>query len=616
MLEIYDFKENIGDYCVWWIENYCILPEGENAGQKVKLMLWQKWVIYSIFCFWGYLDVEEFDLDGNLLGIKKKYVRIVNDVLLMIASGNSKTTFISFIVDFILYGDPRLVLMPSPKVFIGSNAYKQSRIGFDAVSKNSKKNSKLKAITKFRDSYGEIEIPKNGAKLNSMSSDGSNQEGIIPAVLWLDEIHEMKTSKYPDDLRKTCKRSDALFIESTTEGDVRNGYLDQRMELGHRLLFGAIEERDYRKFFAVFKQSSFDEVVNAYQNNRISVLRKSNPSLGIAVSVELLKQKIVDMINDPRKKVAVLTKNFNLPQNPITSYFSERECRTKPFNESILEGAPIFLGLDMAYTRNPHNDLSCLEMMTVNPTTQEEYCKDFYFLPKYWEHEVKDGEKVDVLKESMIVAKSKEDANILYDVKNNKYGYQLYADKGYVVIVDEDLIQELVNLFGEQVRYDCTGITEDFIIYYIAYLEIKYNWTICKIGLDPNKAGKIETFLNANVPSLDGNYPVVKFKMEDKKNSNPIIVSTKDIRARKLVYNNNKLTELHFANAQAKEDKDGYVTFTNAKYERKDGVIANLAARSAYNVFINNKKTGAKNLQMLIEWWQDNGSRIQENLQK
>ena len=48
MLKIYDFDEERGRKCVDWIEKFCILTEGENAGQKVKLLLWQKWWYYSI----------------------------------------------------------------------------------------------------------------------------------------------------------------------------------------------------------------------------------------------------------------------------------------------------------------------------------------------------------------------------------------------------------------------------------------------------------------------------------------------------------------------------------------------------------------------------------------
>lgn len=608
MLKKFDFLEEKGRHCVDWIEKYCILVEGENAGKPVKLLLWQKWVIYSILCFWGNLEVEEFDDNGNQIGMVNKYVRIVNDVLILIASGNSKTTFLSFLNLYFMYHD----FLPSAKIYIGSNAYKQSRLCFDNTMKIIKRNRILEKHANIRTSVGEIEVEEKNSKLIAMSSDGTNFEGIIPAVLILDEIHGMRTSKYADDLRKSVKRSDSLIIEASTDGSVRGGYLDSRKELANSLLFGKSEIKDYRKFFAIYRQSSYEEIIDAYNKGDIGILKKSNPSLGVAVSVELLKGKIVDMINDPSKKVSILTKNFDIPQNPITSYFSERECRAKEFNESIFYNAPVFLGLDMAYLRNPTNDLACLEMMVYNPYTDEEYCKDFYFIPKYWEQESKINGEIKIERMDMLKEKSKEDANILYNPRAGKYGYELYAQRGDVIVIDEQLVDTLVEEFGEQARCDCTGVTEDFIIFYIAHLELKYNWTILKFGLDPNKASKIEAFCNANIPSLDGKQPVIKFRMEDKKNSQPIILSTKEIRSRGLVYNNNRLSELHFAAAQAKEDMYGNITFTNSMRERKDGVIANLAARSACNVFIHNKDTGEANLQFLRGWWD---GESQEGLQ-
>lgn len=599
MLKKFDFIEEKGRHCVDWIEKYCILVEGENAGKPVKLMLWQKWIIYSILCFYGNIDVEEFDEDGNQLGMTKKYVRLVNDVLILIASGNSKTTFVSMLILYFMYHD----ILPSAKIYIGSNAYKQSRLCFDNTMKMIRRNKVLENYASIRNSIGEIEVEDRNSKLIAMSSDGTNFEGIIPALLMIDEIHGMRTSKYADDLRKSTKRSDALTIETTTDGVVRGGYLDGRKELANALLFGNSEVKDYRKFFAIYRQESYEEVMDAYESGDIGIYRKSNPALGVAVSVEILKGKVVDMINDPSKRVSILTKNFNIPQNPITSYFTERECRAKEFNESIFYNAPVFLGLDMAYLRNPTNDLACLEMMVYNPYTDEEYCKDFYFIPKYWEEETKENGEVKIERQDMLKAKSKEDANILYNPRANKYGYELYAKRGDVIVVDEELVNMLVEEFGEQARCDCTGITEDFIIYYIAHLELKYSWVICKFGLDPNKASKIEAFCNQNIPSLDGKPPVIKFRMEDKKTSQPVIQSTKEVRSRGIVYNNNRLSELHFAAAQAKEDQYGNITFTNSLRERKDGVIANLSARSACNVFIHNKDTGEANLEFLKGWW-------------
>lgn len=613
MLKRYDFLEEKGKKCVDWIENNCYLTEGEDAGKRVKLMLWQKWIIYSIFCFYGNLDVEEFDENGKFVGITNKYVRIVNDVLIMVASGNSKTTFVAFIILYVMY---HRKVLPSPKIYIGSNAYKQSKLCFDVVRKIIKKNPNLDLYANIRNSIGEIEIEDTNAKINAMSSTGDNYEGIIPALLVIDEIHAMQTSTYADNLRKSTKRSDKLIFEITTQGTCRGGYLDQRLELANNLLSDKTDEKDYRKFFAIYEQDNEQEVFDAYANNNIGILRKSNPSLSIAVSVEELKDKIKGMMNDPKQKVITLTKNFNIPQNPITSFFSEIECRTKPFNEDIFFNAPVFVGLDMAYTRNPTNDLTALTMMMVNPFTNEEYYKDFYFLPKYWEEERNENGEIIVERKSMAIEKSKVDTNILYNKKQNKYGYQMYANKGDIVIVDEELIEELVNEFGEQARCDATGITEDFVIYFIAHLERKYNWFFCKFGLDPNKASKIKAFSEVSIASTDGKNPVIAFRMEDKKNSNPVILSTKDIRRQKKVYDNNKLTELHFASAIAKEDSYGNITFTNSMYSRKDGVISHLAVRSAYNVYTTNKDTGFSNLENLKMWWKANEERLSEILSK
>lgn len=604
MLEKYDFIEEKGRKAVEWIEKFCILVEGEKAGQRVKLLAWQKWLIYSILCFYGYVDTETFDEDGNFTGTEKKYVRIVNDVLLLVASGNAKTSLIGFLNAYFLYSNE----FPNCKIYIGSNAYKQSRLCFETTEHIIARNSVLRDNARIRNSIGEIEIPRTNAKLTAMSSDGSNLEGIIPAVLVIDEIHEMKTRAYADNLRKSTKRDDFLILEMTTQGTVRGGYLDDRLEEADRILKNTSEVENFRKMFAIFEQDSEEEI----SINNVEVLRKSNPSLGYAVSVSMLKSKIVDMLNDEKNKITVLTKNFNIPQNPITSFFTEAECRAKTFDERIFYNAPVFLGLDMAYTRTPESDLPCLEMLMVNPITEEEYCKDIYFLPKYWERETKENDLITITKEDMIKYKSKEDSNILYNPRQNDYGYQKYAERGDVVIIDEELIETLVSEFGEQARMDCTGVTEQFILFYLAHLEIKYRWIICKFGLDPNKAALIQSQSDVSIPSTDGKAPTIKFRMEDKKNSNPIILSTKEKRSRGLVYNNNKLTELHFASAQSKEDMYGNIVFTNSQREKKDGVIANLAARSAVNVWLNNKDTGSRNRAILEEWWNE---RAQKSIQ-
>ena len=597
MLLLYDFLPDKAAVVVDWIEKHCILPSGENMGKPVRLLLWQKWVIYSIFSFWGWFNEDALDDIGNIIDIRKKYLRIVDDILLIIASGNSKTTFMGFLNTYLLYASKTY---PSANIYIGSNAQTQSKLCYDVTQKIIQRNKALKSRARIVPSLNLIEIPRSGSMLTAMSRDGSNFEGIIPTNIIIDELHEMKTSKYADNLRKSVKRDDSFVFEITTMGTVRGGYLDARIEYAEKIL--SREAVNHRFFCCIFRQDSEEEVIEAYESGNLAVFLKSNPSMGVAISQTKLKGKISEMLDDPTKRTITLTKNFNIPQNPETCYFSHLECQAKPFDESIFVGAPVFWGLDMAYVRSPDNDLACLSMLLVNPITEEEYFKDFYFIPRWYEQQIRNNGEVILNRLSMVEVKSKVDTGIIYDAKSNKYGYQMYADRGDMVIVDEELVTKLTSQFGADAAIDCTGITQKFILYYLAHLENNYKFTTCKFGLDPNKAAEIESFVNANIRSIDGLPIAIKFLMERYNMSQPIMEATKDARARGLVYCNNKLTELHFANAQVKPRGESFI-LANPKLSRKDGVIAHFSARSAYNVFINNKHTGAKNKQRLMEWW-------------
>jgi len=594
MLKKYDFLPERGAAVVNWIERFCVLPEGEQAGDPVRLMLWQKWFIYSIFCFWGYFDEDELNDAGEVIGRRRKYLRVVNDILMVIASGNTKTTLLGFLNTYLLFSRE----YKAANIYIGSNAQKQSLLCFKATQRIIEDNRALKKYAHIVPSLNYMEVKNNNSMLTAMSSDGKNFEGIIPTNIMIDEIHAMATSEYADNLRKSVKRDDGFVFETTTMGTVRGGYLDERLEYTERVLLG--QTVNHRFFCCVFRQDSEAEVFGALESGDMSVYMKSNPGIGRVVSMTMLRQKVMDMVDRPRDRVITLTKNFNIPQNPAACYFSEAECRAKGFDEWVFDGAPVFFGLDMAYTRNPENDLACLSMLTVDPTTEREFYKDFYFIPKYWERTGNDAGRLSMARE-----KSRYDTNIIFDERAERFGYELYAARGDVVIIDEALVGSIRATYGEDAASACdtSGVTEKFVMYFIGLLEAKYKFTFCKMGLDPNKAREVESFVNARINSLDGLPPVIRFMMEQAKYSFPVMEAVKDARARGLVYCNNKLTELHFANAQAKERGDGTAFLINSQRARKDGVIAQLAAKAAYTVFTTNAKTGVANKAGLVRFW-------------
>ena len=593
----YDFLPEQGAHVVGWIERFCQLVEGENAGQPVRLLLWQKWLIYSIFGFWGWFEEPEYDEHMAYAGTKRKYLRVVKDVLIVVASGNAKTTFMGFINTYLLYSKR----YPAAKIYIGSNAQKQSRLCYDTTYEIIRRSKALDAHAQKIQSRHEIRIPAQNSLLMAMSSDGKNYEGIIPTNIMIDEIHAMYTDKYANDLRKSAKRDDSFIFETSTMGDVRGGYMDTRLDYAKKVLDGDVNNDRFLP--CIFKQDSEDEVLEAYHREDWRVLMKSNPSMNAAVSQTELKNKIETMQNDPSVRKAILMKNFNLPQTAVNCFFSEAECRAKPFDESIFHGAPVFFGLDMAYTRQPANDLACLTMLAVDEQTGFEYYKDFYFLPKYWDKQEMDGDNLKTTRLDMVKVKSKHDTNIIYDPKKKRYGYQLYADRGDVVILDEAHEAAIRALWGDQTAVDKTGVTQTYILQFLGLLQRQIKFHLCKFGLDPNKANEIEATINAKIGSRDGLPPAIKFQMERTNISNPVLEALKDARARGVVHCNNKLTELHFANAVIKSKENGTFVLTNSDRAKKDGVIAHAAAKSAYNVFTTNRESGDANKQKLVKYW-------------
>lgn len=606
-LELFEFREERGRVCVEWIEENCILTEGEHAGEKVKLLLWQKWFIYSIFCFYMEVDEPIIAENGEVIGSTKKKVRLVNDVTLMVASGNAKTTTMAFILTYLLYGPE----FKAPQMYIGSFTHEQARHCYEQVKNNIERNRALSADARILDSRSKIFVDENNSRLFAMSSKGDNQEGIIPSIIYVDETHLMRTNTYVNDLKKSTKRSDLLYIETTTQGRVRGGYLDERLKYLEDNLKLEGKWHNYRTFCAIYQQESEEEIFEALDKNQPAILYKSNPSLFKAVDYTLLFDAIKLMRIDDSKRATTLTKNFNIPQNSASSYFGAVACQTPTFNEECLKGALVFVGLDMAETNEPRNDLTSLTFMVVDPIEDVRYIKDILLLPKYWHHQyIKEGEYHDEMKD-MLKEKSIYDANIPCDKRNGIYGYEKYAERGDVLVIDEELNEKLVARYGEEARSNMTSIDENLVIHLLAYLQHLYGFRIVKFGLDPQKATRIESFHNANLRSFDGKPVCIRFDMQVHKLSNPTLERMKRLRNEKRVYCNNKLSELHFADVEYSERKDGFV-LENQHSKRKDAVISQASAESAYNAFISNKDTGEMNRINYTNWWKANGKRIKE----
>ncbi len=331
---------------VFFIENFCKHYEGEYFGQNFKLNLWQKAFIASIFGFYKEFEYEILDENGVLNdNYEVKRLRVFKEVTLIVGSGNGKSTLAGAIITYIMFG----LNVNAPKCYIASNTKEQSAITFDYAKNMVKQNNELLRNCRIIESRHKLYVQNGMGICYPMSSNKKGHEGINASFIVIDEIHEMKQDNVVYDLKKSIKRKDLLILEISTQGKVRGGYIDDRLEYIDKVLKDELTDERLNPW--IFEQDSEEEL---YENPKNA--QKSNPQLGSSVTVIDIEEKINKAKSDFVQKRTILSKNFNIPQTSTSVFFTENECTVNSYDENMLFGSSGFIGLDNAYT----NDLGCL----------------------------------------------------------------------------------------------------------------------------------------------------------------------------------------------------------------------------------------------------------------
>lgn len=578
MLKEYQYINEIPQIIISFIEKTCRLVDGQNAGELVRLTLTQKYVIASIFGYYNYYDIDDIDDMGEVRGTRKEFQRVRNDVLLLFASGSGKSTLLSAI-NYVILNIHKLLtpqlkasnkknydliskcFTKSPKIFIGSQSQSISDLCYKNTIEMIKQTPLLKDF-KLQESRGKAYNKLTGGVIRAMSSAGDNHEGIIPSLVILDEIHLFKTGAYANNLKKNKTKNPAMLnLEITTQGVVRNGYLDERLLLGRKVLAGDVV--DDRKLFLLYEQDTQEEIYEAYEKNEIDFIFKSNPNIGMSQNPATIWEMIKEMKDNPSIKVITLTKNFNIPQNPQQIFFSEEECYTLPYDENLLSTSPIiFIGLDHAFTRSKTADISVINIGTYNPLTFEVFKKSIYVFPQYFRDT--DGDALD--------EKSKNDK---IDYKSKKDTYIVYGKNQ----VDEDDLYNIIVKEWEQLGSPKIGA----------------------VAGDPTNCSNLMSRFNEVEKNPRFFIPVLN---KQRQYNTPRINRMKDTRLNKKLYSNSEIDPYHFANAVANYDSNNFILIQSLiDKHHDDGVISELCLYTAIDIFHNYRYTDAnKEMTLGTEW--------------
>ena len=510
------------------------------AGKPFIMALCQKAFTEAIFGFYVY-DTE--------LSYGEGWVRRFQEVLFLVARKNGKTPLVGALVLAEWFCGKM-----GQAVMCASNDYAQAALVFNAINAFREESRTISHVTrknnkgiffgnpKQRKKTGKFSKQNKGS-IELMSAKQGAKEGRNLTLVIADEIHEMKDNSTVLPLITSVSTQDEpLYFEITTEGIVRDGYLDARLSDARKSLKGEAETDTSRWLIWLYTQDSEAEIWNDERS-----WTKSNPMYGIAKKPSYLRKKVDTARHSGADRAFILAKDFNIKQLASNAWLEEKyiDCPAT-FDIADFAGSWCIIGVDLAET----NDLCACTFLFMRPNDPVKYLHTMYFVTAV---KAGDGQSTDS------------------PTNPEKKNYIEWADAGLVRIVQDNVIDDTVV---------SDYIWDVFQKHRIRPLTVGYDEWHAK-----DFAKQIAAKFGKEVPR--------KIRMTTDALNVPTRNVETDLRARLINYNNNDICRWNFRNTAVRVDKNGFVMpcKINGYIGNKiDGtmskVIAYAAAREVKSAFM------------------------------
>ena len=295
----YFFSQKKANAAIKFIETFCRHHEGELAPGKIRLELWQKALISVIFGI-----------------VKEDGTRQFREVLVLIARKNGKSLLAAAINAYIFYLEPdygKRLFMVAPKL-------DQARIVYDALYQMILKEPEMAEITQKRRTDLYIEETNSSAKPIAFSEKKS--DGLNPNLVTCDEVAawnppEQSLKQYEVLKSAMGARRQPMILNITTAGYINEGIYDELIARATAVINGTSRETQFAPFLYMI-----DDVEKW---NDINELKKSNPNMGVSVTVEYLLEEIAVAENSISRKTEFLVKICNIKQNATNAWLTAKD---------------------------------------------------------------------------------------------------------------------------------------------------------------------------------------------------------------------------------------------------------------------------------------------------
>lgn len=338
---------------------------GQHNGKQFILSDWQKFFI------------------ANLLGLKYKdtNLRKYQKVYFSLARKQGKSSLIAILSLYFLMLDDEA----NAEVVVVANSIEQARINLNITTSFATQIDKRhKHIIP---QFSRIKYKDN--RLQIRAADHKLLDGLNTSVAIIDEMAYSNKEVADVLLSGQVSRKQPLFIQIGTTGNDLTKYMYEQYLLYKKMLNSEVPLDD-RLLLIIYELDDEDLVGDKWQKD-LSLLRKSNPNLGISVSEGFLCQQIETTKLDSANRNSVLIKHFNRwIDNTTISGDSEKYIdddivlkNMEDVDLSDFKDCWAFASVDLSSV----SDLNVFTILI--PKDGYYYFKNFFFLPEE-NHNVKE----------------------------------------------------------------------------------------------------------------------------------------------------------------------------------------------------------------------------------
>ena len=319
-----------------WIETHCRHTEGPLAPGLLKLEDWQKAALSLIFGI--------TDKDGR---------RQFREVALIVARKNGKSLFAAAVAAYEFFVDGGFgarIYCLAPKLdqaeIIYNDIWTMISLDKDLLFDKDVPEAPDRAKHRMTDLY----IPSSNSTVKKIAFSAKKSDGFNPSLTICDEIAswsgDQGLKQYEVMKSGMGARPEGLLLSCSTSGYINDSIYDEIVKRGTAYLLGNSKERRLLPLFYMIDDPD--------KWSDLNELHKSNPNLGVSVSVDYLLEEIAIAEGSLSKKAEFLTKYCNVKQNSSQAWLNTEDVSKcfsgKPLNFEDYTRCYAVAGLDLSQT--------------------------------------------------------------------------------------------------------------------------------------------------------------------------------------------------------------------------------------------------------------------------